>query len=350
MMYQVITNLKEISILNEKLEIQVLKKFIYKEKRRITSPAGIFKADVYAEKNEGDDIRIWSSIKKKKKFVNLLLFSAPGTDELINIEVQLNFPKNSYDRQNAGAFIKDNNGDIFIAHRGSLTGPNGALRKKDVFREFSGQCIDASDNGKTSRLILIDDLNNPNLIRRLWSFAKEARRAVTKIYNDSNYKKDSTTSSLNRTNTAPKLQQKNKQLSLKLKDYFDESSGEGNSKGYSGGKRVVEHGDIVKALEKHLNTKGESQKSREIDLAIIHSKSISLFEVKTSAKTTAIYTGTGQLLIHSNGIENLLKIKVEKFLVLPEIPKYNYEKLITMIGIKIVLYSKNNGKYSFTDI
>jgi hypothetical protein len=138
---------------------------------------------------------------------------------------------------------------------------------------------------------------------------------------------------------------------LKHRAYFDEYAGEGTSKGHGGGKRTVEHGDVVKALEAVLRGNGSSQKAQAIDLAIVATAEADLFEVKTSARTTDVYTGVGQLLIHGECIKELFGLPVKRHLVLPEKPKPSHGRHISRkADINIVTYRKEGGTYRFSGL
>ena len=138
---------------------------------------------------------------------------------------------------------------------------------------------------------------------------------------------------------------------LKLRKYFNEYSGEGRTKGHEGGKRTVAHGDIVTALEALLGKTGESQKAQAIDLAVVSPQHIALFEVKTSARTTDVYTGVGQLLIHGECVSELTGLPVRRYLVLPDRPSKAHEPhIVRKGGIRIVTFQKVKGNYTFTGI
>jgi hypothetical protein len=138
---------------------------------------------------------------------------------------------------------------------------------------------------------------------------------------------------------------------LKLQAYFNEYAGQGHTKGHSGGERTVEHGNIVEALEALRRNTGISEKAQAIDLAVVTTERVDLFEVKTSARTTDVYTGVGQLLIHGECIADLLKRPVRRYLVLPERPHEAHEPHIVRKGdISIVTFLRVNGKYVFAGI
>ena len=96
-----------------------------------------------------------------------------------------------------------------------------------------------------------------------------------------------------------------------------------------------------------MRTCGSSQKAQAIDLAIVAAQ-VELFEVKTSARSTDVYTGVGQLLIHGECIRELLELPVRRNLVLPELPRASYAKHVTTVGgINIVTYKKDGRGYTF---
>jgi hypothetical protein len=77
------------------------------------------------------------------------------------------------------------------------------------------------------------------------------------------------------------------------------------------------NGDIVKALYDDLNeTKGADEEiynTQLIDLYVKRrNKIIEIYEVKTGTDRQDIYTAIGQLMVHSQGDDN-----IEKFMVLP---------------------------------
>lgn len=249
----------------------------------------------------------------------------------------------------AGVFVTDETGTIFVAHRGKLTKGNAGLKKHKVLREFSSRVIQAKDGKQHSRLILIGALDDVRLADRLWEFAMEAREVATKISletDDGGEEEEEFHSTITPEKTDETILPA--QRLLKLRSYFDEYAGETISKGHGGGKRTVQHGDIVKALESYLRGTGDTQKAQAIDLALVSKKEVNLYEVKTSAKTTDVYTGVGQLIIHGECIHELLKLPVQRFLVLPASPKEEHARQIRKkAGLKIVTYAKSVDGYTF---
>ncbi len=351
--FQVITDVAEIAKLNRLLGKQLKRVFRIQQEREITYPSGHFNATVYFKSDDASNVRAWSPFGGVNKLGNFLLSGDPTSDHWMEIDVQLNFPTGTYNRRMAGAFVKDSKGDVFIAHRGKLTKGRAGLKKAKVFREFASRTIEAHDGNRSSRFILIAALDASDLADRLWKFAEEAREAATRIgAEQDDITEDETPpsgNSLKRT-TPGKKTASVKEIMLRLRDYFDEYAGEGHSKGHASGKRMVEHGDIVRALEEKLCTTGSSQKAQAIDLAIVAGQ-VDLFEVKTSTRTTDVYTGVGQLLIHGECIHDVLRLPVRRHLVLPMRPHESHCNPITQkAGINIVTFEKIGDGYRFTGL
>lgn len=363
--FVIVSNVAEISRLNKQLAKQLRVIFRHKESREITYPSGHHRGTVYFESSSGTNVRAWSPVTAKDKLLNFVLSADPGSPQWIEIAVQLNFPAGTYNRRMAGAFVKDATGEVFLAHRGKLTKGKAGLPKVKVFREFAVSAVEAEDNGQTSRVILIASLSDPALADRLWEFAEEAREVATRLGEEmrgvgaaevggGTPSVGSGSGGASRgtaagsggqrlTSTAERL--------LNLRRYFDEYTGEGRTKGYGGGSRTVEHGAVVRALAAAFRGRGDSQKSQAIDLAIVATSKVDLFEVKTSSQTTDVYTGVGQLIVHGECIKDLLKLEVKRYLVLPTEPKPSHGRAISGKGdIKVVTYKKAGASYQFNGL
>lgn len=350
--FKVVTNIADIARLNKRLGQSLSMSFKVRRTREITYPAGRQTRSVYFESDAGADVRAWSPNRRPDKLINLLLTGDPAASAWMQIDVQINFPAGIYNRRMAGVFVIDENDDVLVAHRGKLTKGRAGLPKAKVLREFASRTVEVEDNGRRATVILISALDDPELANRLWGFAVEAREVATRIASEVGGRNMGETSGSGRSSQGGRRKPsfKSKDRALRLRDYFDEYAGEGNSMGHDGGKRIVEHGDVVKALERQRRAFGSSQKAQAIDLAIVAAQ-VELFEVKTSARTTDVYMGVGQLLIHGECIRELLKLPVRRHLVLPEPPRASHAKHVTKkCGINIVTYKKKGSGYKFSGL
>lgn len=338
--FTVVTDITEIREHEERLKLRLKKALRHRRNRVVAYPGGREERDVFFETRTGKSVRAWSPFAHDNKLVNLFIFGEPDAQDYLVIDVQLNFPSQSYDRSLAGAFVIDADGEVFLAHRGHLTRTT-KLNKQDVLREFAARTISAEDADKESELILICALEEGELVNRLFDFAEEARDVATELGN-------------RRQSPSPEPQEGEgspEGTAIKLRDYFDEHSGEGNTSGYAGGRRIVTHGLVVKALEKALRASGATQKSQAIDLAVLRKSSVRLFEVKTSTRTTDVYTGVGQLLLHGEAIQEAFKLTVERFLVVPKIPNPAFVRHMSRrAGITVATYEKTDSGYIFVGL
>ncbi|MXP72842.1 hypothetical protein [Pseudomonas aeruginosa] len=350
-MFQVITDPKEIRRLNDQLGKIIAKRFPYKQKRELTYPAGHHTGRVFFEDEHGSHVRGWSpKDSDPKKHVNHLLFGDPGNTSWLELAVQLNFPKETYNRSVAGAFVRDPNGEIFLAHRGKLTKGHAGLPKDLVLSQFS-TTINVQDGKQRNRVILIEGLERPQMLTKLFEFADEARSVATRIAAGQVQRGNRKSSETVITGNQKQRKAKGEPMTL-LSAYVDEFSGETKStQPVMSGTRVVKHGAIVSALYKALGGGGNLRKSQAIDLAALRNGSVDLFEVKTSASTQSIYTAVGQLLIHGEAIKARLGLKVRRYLVLPELPREDFIKPIRLeLGGEIIQYSEKGSGYVFTGL
>lgn len=349
-MFQVITDPKEICRLNDQLGKIIAKRFPYKQRRELTYPAGHHTGRVFFEEAHGSHVRGWGpKDTDPRKHVNHLLFGDPGNTSWLELAVQLNFPKETYNRSVAGAFVRDPNGEIFVAHRGRLTKGHASLPKDLVLSQFS-TTIDVQDGKHSNRVILIEGLERPEMLKKLFEFADEARSVATRIAagqvtRESEKRSKSVTAAQKRSKTRAEP------MAL-LSAYVDEFSGETKStQPVMSGTRVVKHGAIVSALWKALGGGENLRKSQAIDLAALRDGSVDLFEVKTSASTQSVYTAVGQLLIHGEAIKSRLGLRVRRYLVLPELPREDFIKAIRLeLGGEIIRYREKGSSYVFTGL
>lgn len=97
-----------------------------------------------------------------------------------------------------------------------------------------------------------------------------------------------------------------------------------------------------------MRREGSSQKAQAIDLAIVATSSVDLFEVKTSSRTTGVYTDVGQLPIHGECIEELLGPTVKRHLVLPQARRPSRRKAFSRKpGTRVAAYEKQEPGYQF---
>lgn len=348
-MLTVVTEVNVIEDLNKILGRKLQAALPHTEHRDLTYPSGHASFDVSFKSPSGKNVPGWVSSNFQNTLTNFFVFGTPGNGEWLEITVQLTFPARTYSAGPAGAFLKDENGEYFVAHRGKLTRGMGALRIEDVLNRFntSTQVKDLKGN---KEVVIIAGLEDPDLVQKLFDFAVEARQIANELGDLREEKKreerEGTAVTTSTTHTKPK----GERVLRLLGDYTDEFYGVSNVQPPANtGQRIVTHGAVVKALTKHLGGAGTLRKSQAIDLAVVHSAVIELYEVKTSVSTTDVYTGVGQLVLHGAGIAEQAGLPVKRLLVLPGYPAEALRRaIVEHAGIEIVTFQKTSTGYTFS--
>ena len=105
---------------------------------------------------------------------NIFGTGKPEATSQISIICQINSPVDGIDRRMNGAFAKGGNGEIFVIHRGRLTGKG--MTKSFFKANYRGKWIDIQDGKKKNRVVLIGSLNSPDFCEKVRDFVFEAER------------------------------------------------------------------------------------------------------------------------------------------------------------------------------
>ncbi|MBZ0118387.1 MAG: hypothetical protein K8H88_15395 [Sandaracinaceae bacterium] len=106
----------------------------------------------------------------------------------------------------------------------------------------------------------------------------------------------------------------------------------------------VRHGRVVRALADAMKQRGlpfGNDTHRDLYVVGTDGRTEWLFEVKTDATTTSIYTAVGQLMLHGRAAARETKL----FLVVPERPPFALG--LREIGIEVIPYDWHDGEPTF---
>jgi hypothetical protein len=347
-MYIEITNLNEIKNAQNVLSNQLKKELPYKRNRNIGYPSGNFDGKVRFADNNGDNVswwlgKIYKSDKGQSVYLNLFGQGNPETTDNLYIDLQFNFPYEKFTRSYGGVFIKDfQSGNIILGHRGIVTRGKSRVRRDILLQEadVTPEKINSSIKPGFTNVFLVTPIHKSGIIWSIRVFAKEIRRAASVVM-ESN--QDSF--------THPNRTKRNlSYLDEELKDYFDEFMGK--TKAYRSGGQIdmdCNHGVIVRALKDKFKEFGTPHKSRAIDLVIETKDEIHLFEIKTSSNSQSIYTGIGQLYIHSVVLARKFQNKeIIRYLVVPIDIKDNVRnKILQELNINLIPFEMKNHRVIF---
>jgi len=245
----------------------------------------------------------------------------------LNITVEINFPHEGINNHIGGLFAKDSRtGKYFVLHRGKVGGGRPGIGK-DAFRDFyDGQYKEVKQDAGFKEVMLVAGVDDPfHAVRRFVERVRDFKETV-------------------------------KTGKLVKPPATDESRIGFRSEfaGIKSGKRNAEfeyesyHGIVVDELRRQLSeaeSGGQEFNNRFVDLGFCRGKKItSLYEVKTSCNRQSVYTGIGQLMVHSAGDKT-----VKKTLVLPEPDKLGAEICNTLhaLGIDLLHYKRSGPRVQF---
>jgi len=252
------------------------------------------------------------------------------TDQIIAVEI--NMPVEGYEARVSGVFARDDgSGEYLVLHRGRIGGGRKGIGK-NAFRNWSRNAWVEVAGPKNARdeAILVARLGSTDTVEQIKAFVSEVAA----------FKKEASSGQFTRKPSTPNTK----------KTFNPEFHGK--KKGHRSGNIEYEsfHGLVVNTLEKVLTAANKDGRrnvfnTSEIDLGIeIGGHLRQLYEVKSSADSHAVYTGTGQLMLHS-----LLGTDVDKTLVLPkgEISQ-TLRKRLASLDIGVLEYRIKGAKVTFS--
>ncbi|MEN7431317.1 hypothetical protein VA599_11190 [Chromobacterium sp. TRC.1.1.SA] len=217
-------------------------------------------------------------------------FGRTGDGQSVMIAVEVNTPLAGRNDSIAGFFARNTvNGRTYLFHSGRVGGGAKGVKKDALvaWADFELHPIYASD-GSHKEGILVMPVAGPGAVRPAIAYVQTIIEFKAAVRNGDT-----------QTSEALKKEQK-------LRKYFDEFFG--RKRGKAAAREIdyiSRHGEVVKALrdwriQKGLATGQRVVKTALLDLGVSQGPNlIEAYEVKTSAVRGDIYTGIGQLIVHS---------------------------------------------------
>jgi hypothetical protein len=347
-----ITDHQTIMALQARMREIVSSKLKNKQKRTVGSPGGSFVSEAWF-KGTGPNALWWSVGEHPESgdHVNLVGHGDATVKDALNIDLQFNFHRDRFTRGKGGVFLKDADGAYYLGHRGIATKGRTRLKKASLLNEAKVPLVTVTteEGSRPRTMMLVAPLEDPSFVSAVGEFAAEVRRAANVIA-PGGEPIDDPKSQKSGADRDPDRSDIEDEADTWLKDYFPE---------YQGKKRVLlkatavvkdwKHGRVVAALQAMLATKGRHHKCREIDLAVIDGGDAHLFEVKTSCRTTDIYTGIGQLSLHGLALKKRYPRKrLTKYLVLAgDMSTARRRQFKEELGILVVSYRPTRDGFEF---
>ncbi|MBO4897213.1 MAG: hypothetical protein J5590_02815 [Clostridia bacterium] len=312
-MISVIYNYDEIVKYQAELKNELQRKLSVETTNEIGFPGGAITETVYSDPNSGLWCSMADDLLDGNRFWNPFGIDNPTKNKHITPLVEINIPA-YLDRRVGGVFLKDDDNNVYLGHRGKIGGGKEGVGKGAFFDKYSGKIVDAVDETKNNPIAIISCIYDNNLIFNINRFIYAVGKIKNiKIFDESTFSPEPTY----------------------RKQYLQK------------GKitPATEHASVVNALAEHITNNGDVPfNTREIDLYVLNDNGSykTIYEVKSKTDTQSIYTGIGQLCYHS-----LMKEDVEKILVLPKSVSRRVTHTLKKLNINVMTYEIINQQIVF---
>ena len=179
-MLNTLQNENEIENAQKKLESELKEIADEKITVRIGNQGGSQKADVFYSKKY--DLWFYLGDEKgdgeKKRYWNVFGREKPRENSNVSPVVEINPPLKGIYRRVAGVFAKDDKSDIFLLHRGIISGVN----KKKFYELYDGEKSVLQDGDKLIEIPLIGCITSPNFPEKLKNFVEEVDRIKKDVH------------------------------------------------------------------------------------------------------------------------------------------------------------------------
>jgi hypothetical protein len=202
----------------------------------------------------------------------------PGDSRNLGITCEINCPFEGIDRRVAGVFVKNEDGNVFIAHSGKIGGGRKGVGKSIFWQEYrgGGPLTVRYPDDVEREVVVIASLDSPLLPAQVGHFVHEVARIKE-------------AASIGASPSPGDLG-----------SYTPEFSGVRTPYPLGG---LVEstctHGLVVDALAQHLRRRGYAignDRARDLFVVDDDGSVACLFEVKTDLSTTSTYAAIGQVM------------------------------------------------------
>lgn len=326
-MLEAVTSKNEIAKCQHTLDETLKAALPYKERLSIGHAGEKFENEVYY----GDNLWFSPQTLKEDKVQVPRYWNGFGTGKREGgnqiITVEINPPIEGLTKRVSGLFARDNKSNTyFLLHRGRIGGGRKGIGKTAFERWYRGRWVNVGPNEKA---ILVGTLGKPDLFYQIREFVAEVARFKSEV-------------SLGKLSRQPTRQDN-------MLTFDPEFSGRKSGKRRSSFEYDTYHGLVVSALEQkykreHAHENHKTFNTQFVDLGIqVDGKTKHIFEIKSSSDRQSIYSGVGQLMLHSSDSSS-----IRKTLVLPEgnTPR-DLTMVLKQIGIELLYYKFNKGAVTF---
>jgi len=97
---------------------------------------------------------------------------APRENSMLPIVCEINPPVEGLNKQTQGAFMRDENGHIWLLHRGKIGGGKPGIGRKLFFENYQGETMEIA----CEKFAVIGDIDSSDFVDQVTNFVREVER------------------------------------------------------------------------------------------------------------------------------------------------------------------------------
>ena len=98
--------------------------------------------------------------------------AAPRENSMLPIVCEINSPVEGLNKRAQGAFMRDENGHIWLLHRGKIGGGKPGIGRKLFFENYQGETMEIG----CEKFAVIGDIDSLDFVDRVTNFVREVER------------------------------------------------------------------------------------------------------------------------------------------------------------------------------
>jgi hypothetical protein len=275
---------------------------------------------------EGLGIWFHSKASAEGRYWNAFGIGKPSAGGAVSSTIEINIPTISRDRKIGGAFAQNEEGKVFLVHRGKIRGRRGV--GKSLFEaQYRGVWAEVEDGTTRSAVVIIGELQSPLFVRQLAQFVRKIE-AIKDLGADDDQQ---------------------------AKISFDDSR---FREEFIGGRYVPAGRNYASECNRDLAVLDLAHCLRELGMRVKSNphgdlftsdpagQQATVFEVIAGVSSPLLERGTARLLLRSLNLPQ----KPMQFLVMPAKPEEGWEALLLKLGIHVIPYSWEDGIATFAGL
>ncbi len=291
---------------------------------RIGHPGESIRAKVFWAEDPG----IWFHSKAVAggRYWNAFGIGKPSAGGAVSSTIEINIPTLSLDRKIGGAFAQDDEGKVFLVHRGKIGGRRGV--GKSLFEaQYRGVWTEVEDGDARSAVVVIGELQSPLFIRQLAQFVRKIEA----------------------------IKDRGADNDQQARIFFDDDR---FREEVVGGRYAPEGRDYASECNRDLAVFDLAHRLKELGMQVRSNPEGGLFTSDPAGRTAAVFeviTGAGSPFLEQGVVRLLLRSQnlpqePRRILVVPAEPEKSWEVLLQRLSIHVVPYSWLNGEATFAGL